>query len=43
MEAKIGYSKNERSTLIAEKKWSKMVDKWDLCLSQFKIMYEGRI
>ena len=43
MEAKIGYSKNERSTLIAEKKWSKMVDKWDLCLSQFRIMYEGRI
>ena len=43
MEAKIGYSKNERSTLIAEEKWSKMVDKWDLCLSQFKIMYEGRI
>ena len=31
------------STLKAEKKWSRMVDKWDLCLSQFKIMYEGRI
>ena len=67
MEAKIGYSKNERtdnnnyrngyypertvatkkvlylSTLKAEKKWSRMVDKWELCLSQFRIMYEGRI
>ena len=31
------------STLKAEKKWSRMVDKWDLCLSQFRIMYEGRI
>lgn len=31
------------STLKAEKKWSRMVDKWDLYLSQFRIMYEGRI
>ena len=31
------------STLKAEKKWSIMVDKWDLCLSQFRITYEGRI
>ena len=31
------------STLKAEKKWSRMVDKWELCLSQFRIMYEGRI
>ena len=31
------------STIKAEKKWSRMVDKWDLCLSQFRIMYEGRI
>ena len=31
------------STLKAEKKWLRMVDKWDLCLSQFRIMYEGRI
>lgn len=31
------------STLKAEKKWSRMVDKWDLCLSQFRIMYEGKI
>ena len=67
MEAKIGYSKNERTdnnnyrngyyperTVATEKsvisiniksreKWSRMVDKWDLCLSQFRIMYEGRI
>ena len=31
------------STLKAEKKWTRMVDNWDLCLSQFRIMYEGRI
>ena len=31
------------STLKAEKKWSRMVRNWDLCLSQFRIMYEGRI
>lgn len=31
------------STLKAEKKWSRMVDKWNLCLSQFRIMHEGRI
>lgn len=31
------------STLKAEKKWSRMISKWDLCLSQFRIMYEGRI
>ena len=29
--------------IMSKKKWSRMVDKWDLCLSQFKIMYEGRI
>ena len=55
MEAKIGYSKNERTDnnnyrngyyperTVATEKWSRMVDKWDLCLSQFRIMYEGRI
>lgn len=31
------------STLETEKKWSRMADKWDLCLSKFRIMYEGRI
>ena len=31
------------STLRAEKKWSMRIKDWDLCLSQFKIMYEGRI
>jgi len=31
------------STLKAEKKWSVRTQNWDLCLSQFKIMYEGRI
>ena len=31
------------STLKAEKKWSRMMSKWNLCLSQFRIMYEGRI
>ena len=31
------------STLKAEKEWSRMADKWDLYLSQFRIMYEGRI
>ena len=31
------------STLRAEKKWSMRTKDWDLCLSQFKIMYEGRI
>ncbi len=30
-------------TLKAEKKWTRMIDNWDLCLSQFRIMYEGRI
>ena len=30
-------------TLKAEKKWTRMVDNWDSCLSQFRIMYEGRI
>ena len=31
------------STLKAEKKWSMRAKNWDICLSQFKIMYEGRI
>ena len=31
------------STLKAEKKWSMRTKNWDLCLSQFRIMYEGRI
>ena len=31
------------STIRAEKKWSMRTKNWDLCLSQFKIMYEGRI
>ena len=31
------------STLKAGKKWTRMVDNWDLCLSQFRVMYEGRI
>lgn len=31
------------STLKAEKKWSMRTKNWDLCLSQFQIMYEGRI
>ena len=31
------------STLKAEKKWTMRTQNWDLCLSQFKIMYEGRI
>ena len=31
------------STLKAKKKWSMRAKNWDICLSQFKIMYEGRI
>ena len=31
------------STLKAEKKWSVRTQNWDICLSQFRIMYEGRI
>ena len=31
------------STLKAEKKWSVRTPNWDICLSQFRIMYEGRI
>ena len=31
------------STMRAEKKWSVRTPNWDICLSQFKIMYEGRI
>ena len=31
------------STLKAEKKWSMRTPNWDICLSQFRIMYEGRI
>ena len=31
------------STMKAEKKWSVRTPNWDICLSQFKIMYEGRI
>ena len=31
------------STLKAEKKWSVRTQNWDLCLSQFRIMYEDRI
>ena len=31
------------STLKAEEKWSVRVQNWDICLSQFRIMYEGRI
>ena len=31
------------STMKAEKKWSIRTPNWDICLSQFRIMYEGRI
>lgn len=31
------------STMKAEKKWSVRTPNWDICLSQFRIMYEGRI
>lgn len=31
------------STMKAEKKWSVRTSNWDICLSQFRIMYEGRI
>ncbi len=31
------------STLKAEEKWSVRIQNWDVCLSQFRIMYEGRI
>ena len=31
------------STLKAEEKWSVRIQNWDVCLSQFQIMYEGRI
>lgn len=31
------------STLKAEEKCSVRIQNWDVCLSQFQIMYEGRI